>query len=199
MMKPPSTLHQRAERCLRIVLVEDRALRRRAVEARVGTLPGLQIQARFPRMKEALRALPGLRVDALLIGDHLLDDQALAAMRRVRGGVRTRFVAMAPRPVADDDLLSGMPLDAVVHLESDPAVLACALCGAGHRPCPLADLTSREKAVASMRVRGKPLKTIAAELGCTISSVNTHLRRARAKLGSPSFADFVTRCSGLRL
>ena len=199
MMKQPKTVQPRTARRLRVVLVEDRALRCRAVEARVGALPNLALHARYPRVTEALRAIAGHRVDAVLIGDHLLDDGTLEAVRRFRGGRRTRFVAIAPRPVADEDFLTGLPLDAVVHLETDPVLLACALCGERRAPCPLAEFTNREKAVAALRLRGKSLKAIGAELGCAVSSVNTHLRRARAKLGATSFAEFVTRCRGLRL
>ncbi len=199
MTQPPLNAPAQNGRRLRVVLVEDRTLRRRAAEARVGALPELVIHACYPRVDEALRSLRTHRVDTVLVGDHLLDDQALEALRVARHSSRLRLVAMAPRPVAEENLLAGTPLDAVVHLETDPILLACALCGERRGPCPLAKLTGRERSVTALRVRGKSLKAIAAELGCAISSVNTHLRRARAKLGATSFADFVTRCRSLRL
>ena len=52
-------------------------------------------------------------------------------------------------------------------------------------------LTTRERQVVTHTARGHALKLIAHELGVSVSTVNTHLRRATKKLGVSSRTDLI--------
>jgi DNA-binding CsgD family transcriptional regulator len=67
---------------------------------------------------------------------------------------------------------------------SEPEIAVCIL--ALRIPAELALLTDRERACLKCLARGMPTRDIADELSIGLTTVHTHLRRAREKLGAPS-------------
>jgi DNA-binding CsgD family transcriptional regulator len=64
---------------------------------------------------------------------------------------------------------------------NDPEIAICIL--ARRIPNELALLTDREKSCLALLSQGKPTRTIAEELNIGLTTVHTHLRRSREKLG----------------
>lgn len=122
------------------------------------------------------------------------DDQGRGSLGEValavdRGGARERRGAERCSDSAWRDLVAGR-LRIVERFERDGRRFVIARYGNGERSRGVL-LTDREIAVVERRVRGAPLKDIAAALGVSISTVAKALTRALDKLGLENQAELI--------
>jgi len=141
-------------------------------------------------------------VDLRMPGMSGLDLQEIVAKRRLRlplvfvtahGDVPLAVVAMrrgavdfVEKPFTDERLVDAVRRALAVHsrqpgAEPDPAVVRARA----------AALSARERDVLAAVVHGKSSKTIAADLGIAVKTVEAHRARIMAKLGAPSLAGLV--------
>ena len=174
---------------VRIAVVEPALFVRRAVSDLLSECPRLEVLHGFADYAALAAARQrGADLDAVLVTAEAskgFDGQALLWERprvvcvagRPENGTRRQGVRLGPEALLEEVLAA--LLGSQVCPQNRPVSRGNAPAIPGARP----SLTPREFAVVVQTCEGFSLKEIASKLGCSIPTVQTHLRRATAKLG----------------
>ena len=176
---------KRSRRSLALALVEDRCLQRRAVLARLERLAGVSVLACCERIDDLPAAPP---LDALLVADHLFTDRAARQLSEWPQRDRLRILVLTTLSPVGATVLTGLPVDGVLHPQHSDEQWEQLLDGAS-APAVSRAFTDRELAVVRSTLAGHSLKTMAAQLGCTVQTIHTYRRRAMRKMNAKNIPD----------
>jgi DNA-binding CsgD family transcriptional regulator len=121
--------------------------------------------------------------DRLQIGDHVWKGATQRSMEAMRTAVASVVTLRASRTLEVENE-QGELFRVRMWPLSEPEVAVCLL--AMIIPGEIALLTEREKACLRLLAQGQSTRDIAKELGIGLTTVHTHLRRCREKLGLAS-------------
>jgi len=198
----------RAERPLRLLLVDDHEVVRQGLAALLARRPAFQVVAEAGTVVEALAAARRFRPDLVIMDVRLPDGTGIEACRDIRAEMpETRVVMLTSYPDEDAVLAailagaSGYLLkeirgrDLVAALESvgrgdsllDPAVTERVLervrrMAAGEMADELASLTPQERKILFLVADGKTNKEIAAEVFLSDKTVKNYVSSILSKL-----------------
>ena len=200
-----------------VAVVEDKLAFRRGLQAIIGLTPGVECVGMFASAEEALRELPTAAPDVVLMDLNLPGRSGIECARELKR-MRTKAQVMmltieedserifaALRAGAAGYLLKtatpGEIIDAIqlVAQGGSPmsAIIARRIVESFHRaPEPSASketLSPREEEVLQRIARGKRVKEVAADLGVSVTTVQTYLRRIYEKLQVNSQAEAVAK------
>lgn len=202
---------------IRVAIVEDHAKARASLGLLVDGSEGFRLVASCPNAGFALRELPDLRPDVVLMDIKLPDLSGVECVRRLKVALPpTQFLMLTA--FADDDLLfESLKAGASGYLlkRTAPAALLEAIAEVvrGGSPltgpmarrlvnffraapapaAPLAALTHREGEILGLLADGRRYKEIADQLGLSYDTVRAHIRSIYEKLQVHSRAEAVAR------
>ncbi len=191
---------------IRVALVDDNAAFRRGLKAVLGLTPGLACTGLYATAEEALRELPGTPPQVVLMDLNLPGKSGIECTREIKERLPGLEVVMltieedgerifaALRAGAAGYLLKiATPSEIIeaIHLVSRggspmSAEIARRVVESFHgtqAPSPGREtLSPREVQVLERIARGKRVKEVAADLGVSVTTVQTYLRRIYEKL-----------------
>lgn len=193
---------------LRLLIVDDHALVRAGLRARLMVEPGVAEVVEAAAAEDALAWLAGARPDLVLADISMPGMTGIELLKHIRArheGLpvivlsmynHREYVLAAVRSGANGYVLKDGPLDEIV--EAIQAVLA----GRTYFSRPVADLalaapstepqiTDREREVLLLVAHGRSNKVIAGALGISVRTVETHRFSLRRKLGVESPSEFL--------
>ena len=193
---------------IRVVLAEDHALVREGTAELLGRAEGINVVGQAADGLEAVRLVEALRPDVLVVDLAMPGLDGLEATRRSRiASPRTEVLALTAHeeePYVRAMLEAGARgylskaargqelVAAVRAVAAGDTVLSARVAGQVLRAQPpLTSLTARELDMLRAAARGLGNKQIAAELGISARTVQTHLTRVFAKLGVSSRTEAV--------
>lgn len=189
---------------VRIFLVEDHALVRDGLRRLLNDLPGHVVAGEAGDGATALRALPRVDPDAVLVDVILPDMSGIELVTRLRamGAWPVVGLSMVAEPESITAMLQAGAAGYVLKdsaFEELEAALRAAVAGELFL-CPrtadiLADasvrrrrLTPRERQVLSLLADGQGTRLVAAKLGISVKTVEAHRKNVQDKLGVRSIA-----------
>jgi DNA-binding NarL/FixJ family response regulator len=203
---------------VRVAVVEDKLNFRRGLSALFELTPGIRCVGMYATAEEALRQIPIVRPQVVLMDLNLPGLSGIECTRELRRiWPETQVVILT---IEDDDdrmfaalragatgylLKTAMPgeiIDAIQLVQQGGSPMSAAVARrvvvSFHRsqPAGTADreaLSVREAQVLDRISRGKRVKEIAAELGVSVTTVQTYLRRIYEKLQVNSQAEAVAK------
>ncbi|WP_404870083.1 response regulator [Kitasatospora griseola] len=208
-------------RSVRILVADDQALLRAGFRLLIDSVPDLTVVGEAVSGEQAVELALRLRPDIVLMDIRMPGTDGLEATRRIcadpaAAGTRVlvlttfdldEYVYAALRGGASGFLLKDiLPADLLTALRvvaAGDALLAPAVTrrligefAGRHEPRPhlaldLAGVTPREREVLRLVARGLPNPAIAEQLGLSIATVKTHVRRLLAKLHAHDRAQLV--------
>lgn len=185
-----------------IALVDDDPKFRELVRETLGPHPDLWLCAQFAESGEAIRSLPDLMPDIVLMDIEMPGISGIDCVRRLHLALPgTRFMMLTVFEDHDrifESLEAGATgylikrgvttrlSEAIRDLHAgefpiSPAI-ARKIIRALVRPDPLAELSQRERAVLERLAAGCPYKEIAKEFGVSFNTIRTHVNRIYEKL-----------------
>jgi len=202
---------------IRVVSVEDKLAFRRGLQAILNLTPGIECVGMFANGEEALREIVSAAPDVVLMDLNLpgrsgidctrelkrlcpktqvvvltIDEDGERVFAALRAGA-TGYLLKTSTPTEITEAIQlvaqgGSPMSAIVArrvVESFHGLNA---------PSPKSDsLSPREAEVLEQISRGKRMKEVAAELGLSITTIQTYLRRIYEKLQVHSQAEAVAK------
>lgn len=211
MDKPTSPAQGQPQRSnpIRVAIVEDNEDARELFRRAVVKSPGLCCVGAFVTGEAALRELPSLLPDLVLMDIHLPGINGIECMKRIRKTLPRLKVVVVTSEHGDDYLFTALRAgaDGYVTKPCERRELAKVIqeTMAGGRPI-ASDMTghlvqaamnppkrrlqahpslsTRENEVMALVAQGKENKEIAAQLGLSVSTVNAHLQSIYGKLGA---------------
>ena len=193
---------------LRVVLADDHEVVRTGLRALVDASPGMCVVGEARNGEEACRLARDAAPDVLVMDVSMPVMDGAAATERVRvesPGVRVLALTMHDdrahltrlleagasgyvlKRAAADELVRAIRTVAVGGTYVDPSLAAALLAGPGGVGGPgtdgVAELSAREDEVLRLVARGHTSKEVAAALGISAKTVETHSANAMAKLG----------------
>lgn len=205
-----------------VVIVEDDSHLRELFSGWITDSPGLKLIGAFSNAETAAVMLPDLRPDVALVDINLPGLSGIEFVRNLKPLVgSTQFMMVTvyrDSKLIFDSLSAGATgyllkrtsrehllaaIDEIVHGGAPiSSGIARMLVQSFYRPTPESsewgNLTLREKSVLELLARGFTLKEIAAELGISIPTVGTYVRRIYDKLHIHSRAQAITKFKELR-
>ena len=204
---------------IRTVLIEDVAPFARALQQYIEVADGVECVAVYPTAEEALRRIPKVQPDVAVVDINLpgmSGIELVARLREVCPGVLCLILTTyedgipifnALKAGACGYLLKRAPADEIVsaivqaHGGGSPMSpqIARKVVGFFHRqpgPDGLEALTERERAVLQLLAEGAMYKEIAAQLGISMDTVRTHIRKVYEKLHVHSRTEAVLKYLG---
>jgi DNA-binding NarL/FixJ family response regulator len=196
---------------LRLLLVDDNRLFRDGLAAMLGAQPDLTVVAAVADGGEALRRVPAVKPDVMLLDQALRNGDALQLAQTVRqGSPETKVIVMGFLPIQDDVVeyvragVSGFVLKAATLAELLCAIRSVAQ-GGNVLPPPLTvslfsqiadlaaradkhhastavQLTKREREVVDLIAAGMSNKEIAHQLHIATHTIRSHVHNALEKL-----------------
>ena len=202
---------------IRVAVVEDKLAFRRGLSAILDLTPGIECVGMYATAEEALREIPRAAPDVVLMDLNLpgmsgiectrelqrLRPKAQVVMLTIEEDNERIFAALragsagyllksaTPGEIADAILLvagGGSPMSAVVARR-----IVESFHGTPEPSARREILSPRETEVLDWIARGKRVKEVAAELGVSVTTVQTHLRRIYEKLQVNSQAGAVAK------
>jgi len=192
---------------MRILLADDHHLVRAGIRALLERVPSVQVVAECGDGREALEAIERLRPDVALLDITMPGLNGLEVAARIaKLSPKTRililsmhageaYVAQALRAGVAGYLLKdsaaaelGLALEAVGRGEAwlSPAisrqVVEGFLSSSSAGPDPLAGLTGRQREILQLIAEGRSTKRIAADLGVSVKTVETHRAQLMERL-----------------
>jgi DNA-binding NarL/FixJ family response regulator len=192
----------------RVAVIEDDSRLRRSITELLASELGCEFVGAFRTGEAAVEQLPALLPEVVLVDINLPGISGIDCIRQLSPRMeRTRFLVLT---VYQDSETIFAALTAGAHgyllKPVDPAELSSAILSASsggapmtsaitrklieyfHRPAPeslpteVATLATREREVLEQLSRGLAYKEIAELMGCSYSTINTHLQRIYRKL-----------------
>ena len=211
-MNPPNSTG-----AIRLAVVEDNLPFRRGLRSLLDLTPGIECVGMYATGEEALRELPKVAPDVVLMDIHLpglsgiectrelkllrpaaqvlmltIEDDSERVFAALRAGAAGYLLkAATPAEIMDGIQLvarGGSPMSAVVARR-----VVESFHGANAPSSSKDALSQREIAVLEGIARGRRLKEVAADLDLSITTVQTYLRRIYEKLQVHSQAEAVAR------
>lgn len=193
---------------LRLLIVDDHALVREGLKARLLAEPGIAAVAEAADAAQALALLDGPPPDLMLTDISMRGMTGIALMQQVRERhpalpvivlsmyEHREYVIAAVRAGARGYVLKDSPLDEIVD------AVQTVLAGGQHFSAGIADLargvpdsapqiTEREREVLLLVAHGRSNKDVAQRLGISVRTVETHRLSLRRKLGVESPSEFL--------
>lgn len=224
MDKPTSPSQGQPQRSnpIRVAIVEDNEDARELFRRAVVKSPGLSCVGTFVTGEAALRELPSLLPDLVLMDIHLPGINGIECMKQLRKTLPTLKVVVVTSEHGDDYLFTALRAgaDGYVTKPCERRELAKVIqeTMAGGRPI-ASDMTghlvqaamnppkrrlqahpslsTRENEVMALVAQGKENKEIAERLNLSVTTVNTHLQSAYSKLGVQNRVEAVRVLMGL--
>jgi DNA-binding NarL/FixJ family response regulator len=211
-MNPPNSTG-----AIRLAVVEDNLPFRRGLRSLLDLTPGIECVGMYATGEEALRELPRVAPDVVLMDIHLPGLSGIECLRELR---RVRPVTQILMLTIEDDservfaalragaagylLKAATPAEILEGIQlvargGSPmsAVIARRVVESFHgnekAPSGKESLSEREIEVLERIARGKRIKEVAAELDLGVTTVQTYLRRIYEKLQVHSQAEAVAR------
>lgn len=190
-----------------MLVVDDHPLFRAGVVAALKSEPGLEICAEAENAAEACRLAARLRPDAAVVDLLLKEDDGLRLVRDLRAelpGLRLVVLSMLDVAVYRPKALQAGASAFVSKLEGPAAIVAAlrqnASAARGARPPAqdpheLAALSERELQVFIQLGQGRSTQEIAAALGVSVKTIESHRENIKAKLGLPHANALVARAA----
>jgi DNA-binding NarL/FixJ family response regulator len=202
---------------IRLAVVEDNVAFRRGLTAFFELTPGLECVGMFATGEDALRELPAIAPDVVLMDINLPGISGVAAARELKQLRPTTQILMltieddservfaALRAGASGYLLKsatpGEIMDGIQLVARGGSPMSAVIArrvvesfhGASKSSVAKEDLTRREIDVLERIAHGKRVKEVAAELEISITTVQTYLRRIYEKLQVHSQAEAVAK------
>lgn len=191
---------------LKVLVVDDHPLFRAGVVAALQADPAFAVCGEAEDVLAARALAARARPDAAIVDLLLQDDDGLKLVRDLRGDhPRLRIVVLSmldPGVYAPKALLAGASF--FVSKQEGPAAVLSALrrAAANERaapprddPDPLADLSERELQVFLQLGLGRSTQEIAAALGVSVKTIESHREAIKAKLGLPHANALVARAA----
>ncbi len=203
-------------------MVDDRPLPRIAAKAMLGDAPGLRYVGEASSGAEALRIVPALRPDIVLMDVEMTELDGAETTRQLLNRLPDLTVIAWTVSEASEDLLRMIDSGCAGYVLKDvgPLELQRAIAAAVRREAPVprrmlpdvlrraarvtprvathdVSLTEREVEALRLIAKGIPTKRMASEMGIARSSVDTHLRNVYRKLGARNRGEAVS--AGLRM
>jgi two-component system response regulator NreC len=187
---------------VRILLVDDHAVLRSGLRLLLEREEGLEPVGEASTAEDALRALPRLRPDVVVIDVEMPGMGGIEGVQRLRErapearvlvlsmhdqarDVRQAFDAGAhgylPKAAADEDLVRAIRAVAAGERYVHPS-LGAALAAPAHEAGPLDDLTAREREVLRLLAFGHTNQEIADRLVVSVRTIESHRAHVMAKL-----------------
>jgi DNA-binding NarL/FixJ family response regulator len=200
-----------------VAVVDDDADMRRTLAAILNRQPDMRCAGAFTSAEEALRAIPALRPDLVLMDINLPGMSGVECVRVLSSRVPGLQIVMLTVYDDDDDVFNSLQAGALGYLLKpvQSAALADAIREVHGGGAPMstriarrvvqafkrterpvggtADLTSREREVLDLLAKGYQSKEIACQLGMSYWTVETHVAHIYRKLHVRSRAQAVAR------
>jgi DNA-binding NarL/FixJ family response regulator len=213
---------ERADRPIRVMVVDDHALVRAAIRQAI-TAPGVEVVAEADTAEEALALAQGAQADILLVDIDLPGMDGLHLVRELASRLPGTRIVMLTVSTSERDVLDAMRFGASGYLTKDlsPEALLRSIRGlhAGELAMPrrmaarlihrlvattrhgpavaddpaLASLTARELEVLRLLAGGLTDREIAGALTISPRTVESHVGSILAKLGARNRADAARR------
>jgi DNA-binding NarL/FixJ family response regulator len=204
-------------RQIRVGLVEDKAAFRRGLRAILDLTPGIECVGIFSTAEEALLELPVLAPDVVLMDLNLPGRSGIECTREIRKLRPSIQVVMLTIEEDNERVFSALRAGAAGYLlkTATPAEIISAIelvarggapmsaqvarrvvesfHAAGEPSTEKQSLSPREGQVLERIAQGKRMKEVATELGVSVTTVQTYLRRIYEKLQVNSQAEAVAR------
>ena len=192
---------------IRVFLADDHNLVRAGIRHILDAEPDIMVVGEAEDGRRTLRALSDLdaEIDVLVLDiamPYLNGMETLRRLQDTRPAIKTLIVSMYPEAQFAQRLTeAGASGYLSKHRSEDEIVAAVRALASGqsYHPPPTAtssatstmSLTAREHQVFTLVVSGSTVSEIAAELNLAVSTVSTHLRQVKDKLGAESIADIL--------
>ncbi len=193
---------------VRVAVIEDDSRLRRSITELLASEPGCELVGAFRTGEAAVEHLPTLLPEVVLVDINLPGISGIDCIRQLSPRMeRTRFLVLTVYQDSETIFAAltagahGYLLKPVEPAELSSAILSATSGGAPmtsaitrklidyfHRPLPpslpedKATLAPREREVLEQLSRGMAYKEIADAMGCSYSTINTHLQRIYRKL-----------------
>lgn len=203
---------------LRVMVVDDHALVRAAVRQAIAS-PGIEVVAEAGTAAEALELAPALRPDVLLLDLGLPDTDGVTVLRALRDRIPGTKVVVLTVSAASRDIDEAVRAGAAGYLtkDLDPPALFRAVDGLRHGQLAMSrtvaavalhdlredwvraargcgdGLTPREEEVMRLMADGCTNRGIAARLGVSQRTAESHVAHILRKLGARNRAQAVRR------
>lgn len=197
-----------------VIIADDHELIRIGVAKIIRTCRDMQIIGEAPDMASLMRLLEVRRPDVLILDIGLPPYDNLEGLMQIRrldpelpvlvlsmhpeeryavSAVKSGAAGYITKAMAAEELVTAIRkvIARSTYVSARLAELLAAEVREPRRSAPHESLTRRELEVALLIATGKPTKQIAAELGISISSINTYRTRIFTKLGVHSNAALV--------
>ncbi len=189
---------------MRVLLVDDHPLFRVGVIAALSVEPGFEICAQAANAPDARALATQFKPDSAIVDLMLDDDDGLKLVRELRAdfpAMRIVVLSMLDRAVYEARARQA-GASAFVSKQDGPEAVAKALRAAGPRPATsnasdpaLAVLSERELHVFRLLGLGRSTKEIAAALGVSVKTAETHRENIKSKLDLPHGNALVARAT----
>lgn len=196
---------------LRVLLADDHPLLCRGTQAFLASDPELEVCALAGTGREAVEETARNRPDVVVLDFHLPDGDALSLAHEIKGttpavelvvysaGVRDEIIARLfeagvksfIRKTETSDLLIQAIKAAGQHRSFLTPAVSELIMRRAFEQTSHAELSPREQEVVRLIAHGKPNKQIAAELGISERTAESHRASVMRKLGGTSTADVV--------
>jgi DNA-binding NarL/FixJ family response regulator len=185
---------------IRVAVVDDHPVLREGIASLLEAQPDLAVVDRGETVEDAARILRRDDIDVLVLDVRLGSTSGLNALQRPMSGrpqvvvltayAYPQYAAAALRLGASGFVLKNAPIDELLGAIRNAAAggLSFSL-----RPGEPLSLTAREFDVVRLVVEGRSNDEIAAQLGISSKTVETHLRRVFERLGVASRTELATR------
>ena len=203
-----SSTHDSPPAQVRVAVIEDDHRLRRSITELLASEPGCRLVGSFQTGEAAVEQLPALLPEVVLVDINLPGISGIECISRLSPLMEhTRFLVLTVYQDSDTIFAAltagahGYLLKPVEPAELSSAILSASSGGAPmtsvitrklieyfHRPAPEAlpaeatTLAAREREVLEQLSRGLAYKEIADLMGCSYSTINTHLQRIYRKL-----------------
>lgn len=208
---------------VRIAVVEDRAEFRRALVTALNARAGWRVVAECADAAQALRDIPGARVDIVLLDLLLPGTSGIAAIPQLKKALPIVPIIMLTVVDSPEEIVSaleagasgyilkgGAPSELVASVEdvlAGGAIMSPAVARRvveyfqrrqpGSAPAEFG-LTAREWEVLRLAARGRQHGEISQALGIAVNTVKNHFRNIYEKLGVSSLTDAIVKLRGGR-
>lgn len=206
---------RKAPRPIRVLIIEDHPIVAEGLAALLEDYPDLTVAGHAESVTDVTPVAERVRPDVAIIDFHLPDGTGAEAADRIRARSPSTAIVFLSADDSDEPLLAAIEAGASSYLlkaaSGDEIVKAIRSAFAGEILIPagtiarvlashrdsvqqaqlLESLTSRERQILALMIRGADNRAMAEELHISYATVRTHVRSILAKLGARSQLDAV--------